>query len=243
MDPLQAALLSELRGRFLNRQWLQPLMQEGYAGARTMGSEFIEYLWGWQVTSPEIIQDWVWEEVKSVYVDDALDIGLDDFLQDKHNVQVQTNMLAVMLVAIEKDFWQADAATTEQLAQKFAANIVEHGIPGSGHTHANHPLYEFVKPLLEAAQAEQLEQTLAASRMDDKAEPATPARIQEIDADNSNESKALQEQAKDAAAAAAEPAAKQSNSDAQDYLIVIVGICLLLILAGFVRSRWLAKST
>ncbi len=242
MDPLQTALLSELRGRFLNRQWLQPLMQEGYAGARTMGSEFIEYLWGWQVTSPEIIKDWVWEEVKSVYVDDALDIGLDEFLQDKHNVQVQTNMLAVMLVAIEKDFWQAGAATTEQLAQMFANNIIEHGIPGSGHTHANHPLYDFVKPLLNAAQAEQLEQTLAASRMEDndQQEPATPARIQEIDANENRKPDPQQAKTDDAAA---EPAADKSNSDNQQYLIAIVGFCLLLMLAGFVRARWQTKPT
>ncbi len=40
IEPLSVALLSELRGRFLNPQWLKPLMQEGYAGARTMGSEF-----------------------------------------------------------------------------------------------------------------------------------------------------------------------------------------------------------
>jgi len=66
IEPLSTALLSELRGRFLNPQWLKPLMDEGYAGARTMGSEFFEYLWGWQVTNPDVVKSWVWDEVKSV---------------------------------------------------------------------------------------------------------------------------------------------------------------------------------
>lgn len=104
ITPLETALLTELRGRFLNPQWIKPLMNEGYSGARTMGSEFVEYLWGWQVTSPEIIKDWVWEEVKAVYIDDKLNLKLDEFLSSNYQVQVQTNMLAVMLVAIQKDF-------------------------------------------------------------------------------------------------------------------------------------------
>ena len=115
VEPLHSALLSELRGRYLNPQWIAPLMKEGYAGARTMGSEFVEYLWGWQVTSPEIIKDRVWEEVKAVYVDDKLGLGLDAFLAEGDKRYVQTNILAVMLVAIDKGFWQADAATRKQL--------------------------------------------------------------------------------------------------------------------------------
>jgi cobaltochelatase CobN len=52
VEPLTTALLGELRGRFLNPAWLKPLMGHGYAGARTMGQEFLENLWGWQVTRP-----------------------------------------------------------------------------------------------------------------------------------------------------------------------------------------------
>ena len=237
MDSLQVALLGELRGRFLNRQWIEPLMKEGYAGARTMGSEFVEYLWGWQVTSPEIIKSWVWEEVKSVYVDDSLNVGLDDFLKDSHNVHVQTNILAVMLVAIDKGFWQTDDATKQQLAEAFAKNIIEKGIPGSGHTHANHPIYDFVKPLLEAEQAEKLEQTLAASRMnyDVVNEESSPVRIQEIDLqqpEQESEQQADQQEATD-------PTSTDDAevADADLYLYGVLAFALLLMLAGFVRAR------
>jgi len=236
MDPLQVALLSELRGRFLNRQWIEPLMKEGYAGARTMGSEFVEYLWGWQVTSPEIIQSWVWEEVKSVYVDDSLNVGLDEFLKDSHNVHVQTNILAVMLVAIDKGFWQTDDATKQQLAEAFANNIIEKGIPGSGHTHANHPVYDFVKPLLDSEQAQKLEQTLAASRMSYQQDVSdqAPVRIQEIDLQSA------EQQQKDQIAdeQSSEEITEETESVASDnYLYAVLVFAFLLMLIGFIRAR------
>jgi cobaltochelatase CobN len=236
MDPLQTALLSELRGRFLNRQWIEPLMNEGYAGARTMGSEFVEYLWGWQVTSPEIIQSWVWEEVKSVYVDDSLNVGLDDFLKNGHNVHVQTNILAVMLVAIDKGFWQADDETKKQLAEVFAKNIIEKGIPGSGHTHANHPVYDFIKPLLDGAQAEQLDAALAASRMnyESQTENNSPTRIQEIDLQQQAEL-TLQDQIEQGNSET--ELKQQADSEHQYYLIGLLIFSVLLMSIGFMRSR------
>ena len=255
MDPLEVALLGELRGRFLNRQWIEPLMKEGYSGARTMGSEFVEYLWGWQVTSPEIIQSWVWEEVKSVYIDDSLDVGLDEFLADKHNVHVQTNILAVMLVAIEKDFWQTNEATQQQLAEAFANNIIEKGIPGSGHTHANHPIYEFIKPLLDAETVAKLEQTLAASRMNNPAEsaPTSPVHIQEIEVGNSakNTADATDKNATDTNASDTKATETNKNdstsntendetsedSSGETYLRIVLGLALLLMFGGFIRAR------
>ncbi len=239
IEPLQSALLAELRGRFLNRQWIQPLMKQGYAGARTMGSEFIENLWGWQATSPEIIRSWVWQDLKAIYIDDSLEIGLDEFLQQKHNVHVQSNILAIMLVAIEKGFWQADQQTQTELAEKFAKNIVEHGIPGSGHTHANHPLYEFIKPLLSAPLNAQLAAVLAAANHTPAGDVGSGVQhIQEISTevaqqnDNALKDAAQENLPEDATETSDETSMKS------DYLFLgLVFVILLLILAGYLRSR------
>ena len=239
MDPLQVALLGELRGRFLNRQWIEPLMKEGYAGARTMGSEFVEYLWGWQVTSPEIIQSWVWEEVKSVYVDDALNVGLDEFLKDSHNVHVQTNILAIMLVAIDKGFWQTDDATKQQLAEAFAKNIIEKGIPGSGHTHANHPVYDFVKPLLDSEQTVKLEQKLAASRMDyeNVNTEKSPVHIQEIDLPADSQEEQIADEQVGKVGKVEKESAESTSSEVDHYLYAVLLFALLLMFVGFIRAR------
>lgn len=164
VDALPAALMAELRGRHFNPEYLKALMQHGYAGARTMGSEFMENLWGWQVTSPEIVKPWVWDEAKRIYIDDGHDLGLDEFLDSGQNVHVKTNLLAILLVAAQKGFWKPSEQVLRELAQQFAERVVKHGSPGSGHTRPDHPVYDFVEPHLDDALAEQLDAVMAAAR-------------------------------------------------------------------------------
>ena len=178
--PLEVALLSELRGRELNPVWLEGLMEHGYAGARTMGSEFMENLWGWQVTNPDIVQPWVWDEVKRVYIDDGHDIGLDEFLEEGRNVHVKTNMVAIMLVAAQKGYWQPDEQTLTELSEQFAALVAEHGLPGSGHTRPDHPVMDFVKERVGPQQAEALAAVLAAAQVQVAAPAVDPATISEV---------------------------------------------------------------
>lgn len=232
IDNLPQALLGELRARYLNPQWIKPLMNEGYAGARTMGSEFIEYLWGWQVTSPEIISDQIWEEVKAVYIDDRLQLGLDEFLSEGHRQHVQTNILAVMLVAIDKGFWNTDMATQKQLAAQFAANIIANGIPGSGHTHANHPMYEFVKAQLDTDTAEALEVVLARSRQHVTEAETSATHIQELHLDE--DAQRHTDQLDGTGTASSE----QTGSTERDLLWLWVLLALLAIVsAGLWRGR------
>ena len=163
MQGLESALLQELRGRYLNPAWLKGQMEHGYAGARTMGSKFMEYLWGWQVTNPQIIDDWVWEEVKSVYMDDKHDLQLDEFLAEGNRAHVRTNMLAIMNVAIQKEFWDASRATQQELAKELAKAVVKNGLPGSGHTRPKHPVFDHVKAQIGDDLARALDQKLRAA--------------------------------------------------------------------------------
>ncbi|WP_295004472.1 cobaltochelatase subunit CobN [uncultured Dechloromonas sp.] len=164
VEPLTSALLGELRGRFLNPAWLKPLMGHGYAGARTMGQEFLENLWGWQVTRPDLVKNWAWDEVKSVYFDDAHKLGLPQFLGQGHNAHVKAHMLAIFMVAAEKGFWQTDAATIRKMGGELARLVAKNGLPGSGHTAPNHPMWQWLAPQLDAADAQALGVTLAKAR-------------------------------------------------------------------------------
>lgn len=226
IEPLQVALLAELRGRYLNPQWLKPLMAEGYSGARTMGSEFLEYLWGWQVTNPEVIKSWVWDEVKHVYIDDKLDLGLDDFLEQGHNAHVKSNMLAVMLVAAQKGFWQTDQQTLEQLAEKFTQLVLKNGLPGSGHTSPDHPLYPWLEQYVAADQYATLQQLLAATKVD--ATPATisPSIVAEIDLQTND---VVQQPSKQQNK---QPDKKQSDQQMEplDYIDMVLMLAVLLLM-------------
>ncbi len=174
VEPLTSALLGELRGRFLNPAWLKPLMGHGYAGARTMGQEFLENLWGWQVTRPDLVKNWAWDEVKAVYFDDAHKLGLPQFLGQGHNAHVKAHMLAIFMVAAEKGFWQTDAATIKKMGGELARLVAQNGLPGSGHTAPNHPMWQWLAPQLDAADAQALGVTLAKARGDLLPAPAAP---------------------------------------------------------------------
>ncbi|MCG8672527.1 MAG: cobaltochelatase subunit CobN, partial [Pseudomonadales bacterium] len=178
---LGIALRQELRGRFLNPEWLQGLMNHGYAGARTMGSEFLEYLWGWQITNPTLVGDWAWEEVKAVYVDDKYQLELDEFLKQGHNAHVKANMLAIMLVAINKEFWNADEAVRKQLAESFSALVAENGLPGSGHTDPAHPMLPWLEQYLTPDSWERLQSVIAEAKPKEGQE-AEIHRITELEA-------------------------------------------------------------
>jgi cobaltochelatase CobN len=173
VEPLASALLGELRGRFLNPAWLKPLMGHGYAGARTMGQEFLENLWGWQVTRPDLVKNWAWDEVKAVYFDDAQKLGLPQFLAKDHNAHVKAHMLAIFMVAAEKGYWKTDAATIRKMGGELAQLVARNGLPGSGHTAPNHPMWQWLAPQLDAADAAALGVTLAKAR--GEALPAMPA--------------------------------------------------------------------
>lgn len=157
VDSLQRALQVELRARNLNPQWLAPLMEHGYAGARTMGSDFLDNLWGWQVTSPQVLRSSMWDEINEVYFQDRHSLGLDAFLSEGPNVHVKTHMQAIALLAAKRGFWEADVFTRRSLARDFAGNIIDHGLPGSGHTRPDHPLMDWVADQLEPRQREAFE--------------------------------------------------------------------------------------
>lgn len=247
MEPLEVALLSELRGRFLNPQWLEPLMQEGYAGARTMGSEFMEYLWGWQVTNPEVIKSWVWDDVKSVYVDDAHQLGLDEFLQDGHNAHVKINMLAILLVAAEKDFWQASEQDLQQVSQLFTRLVLEKGLPGSGHTSPDHPIFDFIETYVEDTQYQKLKALLKDSQIT-KVRVKAPSVIAELNMTElpktqvAPKSSAPNEKKPDDASASEKPNDKSDKSSSAEQsvdnpnLIWMGLLILVLLIIGWIRG-------
>nr|WP_246543369.1 cobaltochelatase subunit CobN [Novosphingobium profundi] len=164
MAPLKVAILSELRARQLNPAWIKSLMPHGYAGARTMNFAFFENLWGWEVTDPNLVPDAIWDDVYATYVKDRHGIGVEKFLDQPDNRPVKANMLAVMLVAAQKGYWKADDATLADLAHQFVTTIARAGLPGSGHTSPDHPMFGWVRTKLSKVDAKALDGVLAAAR-------------------------------------------------------------------------------
>ena len=141
-------------------------MAHGYAGARTMGQEFLENLWGWQVTRPDLVQPWAWDEVKETWFDDKQRLGLPQFLSQGQSVHVKAHMLAILMVAAQRGYWPADDATVRRLGGELAGLVARHGLPGSGHTAPTHPMWRWLQARLDAPAAEALGVALARAQAD-----------------------------------------------------------------------------
>ena len=255
VESLSRALLGELRGQNLNPQWLKPLMDRGYSGAREMSSDFLDNLWGWQVTNPEVVKSWVWDDVYQVYFRDKHGIGLDKFLEKDANVHVKTHMQAVTLVAAHRDYWDASNQVIRKQATEFAQLVVEHGLPGGGHTQPDHPTMDWVARKLDDAELrKQFEQVLArAQPRAQKQRETDPSTVAEIEVQEQT-AKQKDQQKPDASAskrdarqqAKQQKQSRQSESDTQQSSAeggrvllpwIMAGMALLLIGGGIYAGR------
>ncbi|MFH0730994.1 MAG: cobaltochelatase subunit CobN [Pseudomonadota bacterium] len=137
IEPLAATLGQELRTRYLNPAWIKGMKKESYAGAREM-AEFMENMWGWQVTVPGAVDAAKWEQAFEVYVEDKYGLDIKEFF-NRENPWAHQSMTARMLEAVRKNYWHADEKITRQLAAEYAMNVVEKGVACCDHT-CNNPM-------------------------------------------------------------------------------------------------------
>lgn len=137
VEPLATTLGRELRSRYLNPKWIEGMKQENYAGAREM-AEFVENMWGWQVTTPKAVDTAFWEQTYEVYVEDKYGQELKAFF-NAHNPWAYQAVTARMLEAVRKGYWQASDEMKQTLAVEYVMNVIEKGVACCDHT-CNNPL-------------------------------------------------------------------------------------------------------
>src|SRR5690606_26091410 len=113
-----------------------------YGGGAGM-IKFVEYLWGWDATVTEVVDDSMWNEAFEVYVRDKHQMGMKEFF-DSNSPHAYQEITARMLETIRKDYWQADDTTTTILLREYLESVAEHGAACSDHTCGNPRLLEFV---------------------------------------------------------------------------------------------------
>jgi cobaltochelatase CobN len=136
----------ELRSRYLNPKWIEGMKSENYAGARAM-SNFVEYMWGWQVTVPEAMDEARWEQTYEVYVKDKYDQKLPEFFND-HNPWAYQSITARMLEAVRKGYWDAGEDVKKTLAAEYAMNVISKGVACCDHTCNNPMLNQMVVSII-----------------------------------------------------------------------------------------------
>ncbi|MFT3804453.1 MAG: cobaltochelatase subunit CobN [Burkholderiaceae bacterium] len=125
LEPLARAYGRELQARYFNPAWIRSMQDSGYNGARYM-ADLPAHLLLWDVTTPELVSDADWAEVKSVYVDDKHGLGLDAYFA-QHNPHARQHLLETLLAAIDRGAWQAGEAERRELEQALEQSIARHG--------------------------------------------------------------------------------------------------------------------
>jgi cobaltochelatase CobN len=159
-ETLSHFLTRELRTRYFNPKWIEGMQEHGYCGAKAM-SELFENLWGWEATSPEIVTDYMWNEVFEVYVQDKYDMGLEDWFNENNPYALQS-ATARMLEAIRKDYWDPSDDVRNALADAYQKSVDEYGITCCGHTCGNPFINDYVSGILSApmeAESSEVEQS------------------------------------------------------------------------------------
>ncbi|MDR3153657.1 MAG: cobaltochelatase subunit CobN [Deltaproteobacteria bacterium] len=138
MADLAGFIGQETRSRYLNPTWLEGMKGEGYAGAQEM-SKYVEYLWGWQVTTPQNIDPKLWDQTYEVYVEDKYGQDIPEFM-DENNAWAFQSLTGRMLEAVRKNYWAPSEEVQQKLASDYAMSVVTRGIACCDHT-CNNPQF------------------------------------------------------------------------------------------------------
>ncbi|MFT3907614.1 MAG: cobaltochelatase subunit CobN [Steroidobacteraceae bacterium] len=141
MTSLGTFIGQEFRSRYVNPTWIEGMKKEGYAGAGEMRA-FAEYLWGWNATTPELVDASLWQESFDVYVQDKYQLQLKQFFEQASPFAYQ-DITARMLETVRKGYWKPDAATLDQLTREFITSVNAHGSSCSDLTCGNARLLQY----------------------------------------------------------------------------------------------------
>ena len=105
----------ETRAKTLNPKWYEGMLGHGFRGVAEIESH-VTNTFGWSATA-DAVDGWVYEEVARTYVLDAEMLGRLSSL----NPHSARSLVARLLEAEGRGFWEAEAAVVEKLRDAFAS--------------------------------------------------------------------------------------------------------------------------
>jgi cobaltochelatase CobN len=143
---VEDALASDLRAIYWNKKWIEGMKKNDFSGASEIAT-LASNLYGWQVTKPDAVKGYMWDEVYQIYVEDREKLGLKEWFDQKNPYAFQ-NLTATMLETARKGYWKPDAKVLQTLATAYAQSVATHGTSGGERTTGNIALQAFVKTQL-----------------------------------------------------------------------------------------------
>ena len=164
---LRQFMTREMRTRYFNPEWIQGMMNEGYSGARTISNKFVEYLGGWQITNPDVVEDWMWNEVVDIYINDKYNIGVTEWLSTGNRVYSMMSIASTLLSNAHKindktgkPYWNTDLDTIRQITNTWASMVAQHGVNCDHHTCGDMQMVEWAMQYIDADIASQFREEM-----------------------------------------------------------------------------------
>ena len=148
MTGMREYLMKNIRSRYFNPKWIQGMQESGYAGGRMM-AEFVDNLWGWEVSDPDLVDDKVWDQVYNTYVNEEMKEWF-----NANNAGAYQSITARMLEATRKldnegnPYWNADPDVIESLVREYVESVADNGVTCCHHTCGNPLLNEYISGML-----------------------------------------------------------------------------------------------
>jgi cobaltochelatase CobN len=124
---LEQYMGQEMQARYLNPRWADSMLKEGYSGARYI-NRVVDYLWAWQVTVPEVVDNGKWQRMYDTYVEDRHGLKVRERFAAAGNLRAFQAMTDRMLSAIERGYWKPSDAVFKKLSQMNAIAIKDAGV-------------------------------------------------------------------------------------------------------------------
>jgi cobaltochelatase CobN len=135
LESLSESLWRDARSTYLNPKYIQAMLDSG-ATAAGIFADFVRYMSAWKITSPDSVNDNMFQEAYEVYFQDKHGLGMNAWF-DKNNPYAKQAMAAIMLDAIRRGDWKADMNVVNDLANIMAQNVITNGIACCDCTCAN----------------------------------------------------------------------------------------------------------
>lgn len=155
---LNQFLRMELRARQYNPRFIRGLMEHGWAGASELENT-ISNLYGWQVVSPDIVTDDMWNEIYEIYIQDKLNLNLGEFF-DEYNPLARQEIMRRLVESYERGFWDADSEIINDLVEQIVESVAENGLTCCASCCANPRMDQFIAERIQSGELEIDEETL-----------------------------------------------------------------------------------
>jgi cobaltochelatase CobN len=124
---LEQYMGQEMQARYLNPRWADSMLKEGYSGARYI-NRVVDYLWAWQVTVPEVVDNGKWQRMYDTYIEDRHGLKVRERFASAGNLRAFQAMTDRMLSAVERGYWKPSDAVRSKLTQMNTQAIKDAGV-------------------------------------------------------------------------------------------------------------------